>query len=71
MDVPFVPDWFENLAGELAADLLSLPIDSAERLLGVAERLARSRAQPITGSRRGRPGRLLVRILKASATGSG
>jgi uncharacterized protein with NAD-binding domain and iron-sulfur cluster len=44
VDVPFVPDWFENLAGELAADLLSLPLDGAERLLGVAERLARARA---------------------------
>ncbi len=44
VDVPFVPDWFENLAGELAADLLELPVDSAERLLGVAERLARTRA---------------------------
>ena len=44
MDVPFVPDWFEHLAGELAADLLELPIDGAERCSGVAERLARARA---------------------------
>jgi hypothetical protein len=44
VDVPFVPEWFEDLAADLAADLLSLPVDGAERLLGVAERLARTRA---------------------------
>ena len=43
-DVPFLPDWFENLAADLAADLLDLPIDRRERLLGLAERLARRRA---------------------------
>ena len=39
-----VPDWFENLAGDVARDLLDLPFDVAERLLGVAERLASLRA---------------------------
>src|SRR5512132_356609 len=36
-----IPDWFENLAG----DLPDLPFDVAERLLGVAERLASHRAR--------------------------
>jgi uncharacterized protein with NAD-binding domain and iron-sulfur cluster len=40
-----IPDWFENLAGELAADLLDLPFDVAEQMLGVAERLAAHRAR--------------------------
>jgi uncharacterized protein with NAD-binding domain and iron-sulfur cluster len=39
-----IPDWFENLAADLAGDLLELPLDVAERLLGLAERLAESRA---------------------------
>src|SRR4051794_31534218 len=43
-DHDLIPDWFENLAGDLAADLLELPFDVAERLLGVAERLASHRA---------------------------
>jgi uncharacterized protein with NAD-binding domain and iron-sulfur cluster len=67
VDLPFVPEWFENLAGELAADLLELPIDGAERVLGVAERLARARAGatdhrlPIEAAQAG----LLVRLLKS------
>ena len=67
VDVPFVPDWFENLAGDLAADLLSLPVDSAERLLGVAERLARTRAGATDYRipRQAAQAGLLVRILKA------
>jgi uncharacterized protein with NAD-binding domain and iron-sulfur cluster len=40
-----IPDWFENLAGDLAGDLLDLPFDVAEQLLGVAERLASHRAR--------------------------
>jgi uncharacterized protein with NAD-binding domain and iron-sulfur cluster len=40
-----IPDWFENLARGLADDLLELPFDVAERLLGVAERLASQRAR--------------------------
>ena len=39
-----IPDWFENLAADLAGDLLELPFDVAERLLGLAERLADLRA---------------------------
>jgi uncharacterized protein with NAD-binding domain and iron-sulfur cluster len=39
-----IPDWFEDLAGDVARDLLELPVDVAERLLGVAERLASLRA---------------------------
>jgi uncharacterized protein with NAD-binding domain and iron-sulfur cluster len=44
-DHDLIPDWFENLAHDLAADLLDLPFDVAERLLGVAERLASRRAR--------------------------
>ena len=40
----FLPDWFENLAGDLARELLELPLDVGERLLGLAERLASRRA---------------------------
>ncbi len=43
-DVPFVPDWFEDLAGELAVELVELPLEGAERLLAMAERLAGTRA---------------------------
>ena len=39
-----IPDWFENLAADLAGELLELPLDVAERLLGLAERLAELRA---------------------------
>jgi uncharacterized protein with NAD-binding domain and iron-sulfur cluster len=39
-----IPDWFEDLADDVARDLLDLPFDVAERLLGVAERLASLRA---------------------------
>ncbi|MEA2361052.1 MAG: hypothetical protein QOD71_197 [Thermoleophilaceae bacterium] len=39
-----IPNWFENLAGDLARDLLDAPLDVAERLLGLAERLASLRA---------------------------
>ena len=42
--IDLIPDWFENLAHDVAADLLELPFDMAERLLGLAERLARHRA---------------------------
>jgi uncharacterized protein with NAD-binding domain and iron-sulfur cluster len=62
-----VPDWFENLAHDTAGELLELPYDVAERLLGLAEqlaglragntnhRLAQHAAQPL----------LLVRLLEA------
>ena len=43
-DLPFVPDWFEDLAADLAGDLLELPAEGAERLLVLAERLAGARA---------------------------
>ena len=47
-----MPDWFEDLASELAGDVLDLPLEGAERLLVLAERLARARpATPITWSR--------------------
>jgi uncharacterized protein with NAD-binding domain and iron-sulfur cluster len=39
-----VPDWFEDLARDLAAELIDVPFDLAERLLGLAERLASARA---------------------------
>lgn len=39
-----IPDWFESLAADLAGDLLELPFDVAERLLGTAHRLAELRA---------------------------
>ncbi len=67
VDVPLLPDWFENLAGELAADLLALPIESAERLLGVAERLARLRAGGTDHRlpRQAAQPALLVRLLKS------
>jgi len=42
---PFTPGWFEDLASELAADLLELPLDGAEQLLGLAERLSSARAR--------------------------
>jgi len=66
-DHGLIPDWFENLAGDLAADLLDLPFDVAERLLGVAERLASHRAQntdnlvPLQAAQT----LLLVRLLEA------
>ena len=40
----FLPDWFENLAADLGRELLELPLDLGERLLGLAERLASRRA---------------------------
>jgi uncharacterized protein with NAD-binding domain and iron-sulfur cluster len=67
IDVPLVPEWFENLAGELAADLLELPIEGAERLLAVAERLARVRAAGTDHRlpRQAAQPALLVRLLKS------
>ena len=67
VDVPFVPEWFEDLAAELAGDLMSLPIDGAEQLLGVAERLARARAGSTdhrVPQQAAQPA-LLVRLLKS------
>ena len=43
-DDGFLPDWFENLAADLGRELLELPLDLGERLLGLAERLASRRA---------------------------
>lgn len=62
-----IPDWFENLAGELAADLLDLPFDVAERLLGVAERLASHRARNTDNmvATQAAQTLLLVRLLEA------
>ncbi len=62
----FTPGWFEDLASELAADLLELPLDGAEQLLGLAERLAGERARGTDHShalQAAQPG-LLVRLLK-------
>ncbi|MEA2331307.1 MAG: hypothetical protein QOH58_1445 [Thermoleophilaceae bacterium] len=43
-DFDLIPDWFETLAHDVASELLDAPFDVAERLLGVAERLASVRA---------------------------
>src|SRR4051812_30455533 len=62
-----IPDWFENLAGDLGADLLELPFDVAERLLGVAERLASHRARNTDNlvATQAAQTLLLVRLLEA------
>ncbi len=44
VELPFLPDWFENLAGAVAGELRELPADAAERVLDVVERLAQVRA---------------------------
>jgi uncharacterized protein with NAD-binding domain and iron-sulfur cluster len=44
VDLPFVPAWFENLAAELAGELVDVPVDAAERVLRVVESLASVRA---------------------------
>jgi uncharacterized protein with NAD-binding domain and iron-sulfur cluster len=44
VDLPFLPDWFESLASALAGELRELPMDAAERVLDVVERLAQVRA---------------------------
>jgi uncharacterized protein with NAD-binding domain and iron-sulfur cluster len=44
VELSFLPDWFENLAGELAGELLELPVDATERVLHVVERFAEARA---------------------------
>jgi uncharacterized protein with NAD-binding domain and iron-sulfur cluster len=66
-DDDLIPDWFENLAGDVARDLLELPFDVAERLLGVAERLAEHRARGtdnLVAAQAAQP-LLLVRLLEA------
>lgn len=69
-DHDLIPDWFENLAGDLAADLLELPFDVAERLLGVAERLASRRARGTDNlvPTQAAQTLLLVRLLEAFRT---
>jgi uncharacterized protein with NAD-binding domain and iron-sulfur cluster len=65
-DLPFVPDWFEDLASELAGDVLDLPLEGAERLLVLAERLAGARAghtDHLVARQAAQPA-LLVRLLK-------
>ena len=62
-----LPDWFEDLAGRVAGDLLELPLDVAERLLGLAERLAGVRAgntDHAIAAQAAQP-LLLVRLLEA------
>ncbi len=62
-----IPDWFENLAADLAGELLELPLDVAERLLGLAERLADLRAghtNHAVAQQAAQP-LLLVRLLEA------
>jgi len=62
-----IPDWFENLARDLAEEVLELPFDVAERLLSVAERLASERARhtDYRAPRQAAQPLLLVRLLKA------
>ena len=62
-----IPGWFDDLAHDLAADLLELPFDVAERLLGVAERLASHRARNTDNliARHAAQPLLLVRLLEA------
>ena len=65
-DFPFVPDWFEDLAADVAGDLLSLPLEGAERLLALAERLAGLRAGQTNNlvARQAAQPALLVKLLK-------
>jgi uncharacterized protein with NAD-binding domain and iron-sulfur cluster len=62
-----IPGWFDDLARDFAADLLDLPLDVAERLLGVAERLASHRARGTDNliARHAAQPLLLVRLLEA------
>jgi uncharacterized protein with NAD-binding domain and iron-sulfur cluster len=62
-----IPDWFENLARDVAQEVLELPLDVAERLLSVAERLASERARHTDNLAPGQAAQplLLVRLLKA------
>ncbi len=62
-----IPDWFENLARDVAQEVLELPLDVAERLLSVAERLASERARHTDNlaPRQAAQPLLLVRLLKA------
>jgi uncharacterized protein with NAD-binding domain and iron-sulfur cluster len=66
-DDRLIPDWFEDLAADLAAELIEVPLDVAERLLGLAERLARFRARHTDHlvARQAAQPALLVRLLKA------
>ena len=65
-DFPFVPDWFEDLAADVAGDLLLLPLEGAERLLALAERLAGLRAGQTNNlvARQAAQPALLVKLLK-------
>ena len=62
-----IPDWFEDLAQDVARELLELPLDAAERLLGLAERLADLRAGNTNHAvaRHAAQPLLLVRLLEA------
>ena len=62
-----VPDWFEDLASDLAGELLEGPVDIGEKLLGLAERLAGLRARYTDHLivRHAAHPALLVRLLKA------
>ena len=62
-----VPDWFEDLASDLAGELLEGPLDIGEKLLGLAERLAGLRARHTDHLivRHAAHPALLVRLLKA------
>ena len=66
-DLDVVPDWFEDLARELAAELIDGPFDLAERLLGLAERLASARAGHTNNllARQAAEPLLLVKLLEA------
>ena len=67
-DLPLVPDWFEGLARDLAEELVELPLDTAERLLGLAARLAELRAgstEHLTARHAAQPS-LLVKLLRAA-----
>ncbi|MGH2847914.1 MAG: NAD(P)-binding protein [Thermoleophilaceae bacterium] len=70
-EADLVPDWFEDLARDLAGELLEVPFDLADHLLGLAERLASRRARHTDHgvARQAAEPLLLVTLLKAFRDG--